>query len=692
MTTNKTVLSTIKKDHHIEKVDLKAYSKNDLESINIIVKKAVIDSNAPRTPEELWNCIKINFGIEIPLTSTSEEFNAPFEWLWNFWTEKHESSFAVGPRGGLKCLATTTPILTHNRGWITMGEIVVGDYVYDVCYKPTKVLEVSDVHYDKECYSVSFDRAESIVCSSDHLWKTHALGRQSSVKTTEEIYNTQYDSHRISHSPKNLRMYTPHAINGVEKVATVPTVCILIEHPEHLFLAGRSLVPTHNTYPSTIMTYMFSRFRKDYESITAGALKKHSAVSQKYLRGFFKDPALKPYFSKSPTATSAEWVTGSTWNIVTGTTSGISGDHPQLLCMDEIEFWPIDAIGQALSLPISKGENKAQLHMFSTRQKAYGSSNWLTTQIESGEKDIKLYSWSIFEVMQPCKSCLCIKGGRTISEPEKTCTLWDDCRGVKGMKSTGIYTREYVCKKKKDLTQEEWETQYLCLRPSSHGLVLYNFSHEEMAPGDINKGNYCAWEYLPDQPYYIIHDPAEGHKSVMIFVQFWNDRMFIFDEIIDKESYSITKCKVQLQERIKEMGYAYPEFIIPDPHRTDAGKEWTDGSPSGTGSGRSYKVQYPKMEGDYKNIEPGIDLLRTAILNGSGKRSLYINKKNCPGIIDAVREHHYKTGMDNSLSDAAKPDAAFKDEVDTMRYGVIWAKQRRLMFIREQTAMIRSLG
>ena len=38
-----------------------------------------------------------------------------------------------------------------------------------------------------------------------------------------------------------------HAVLAVDEVASVPTRCIAVDSPSHLFLAGRSMVPTHNT-------------------------------------------------------------------------------------------------------------------------------------------------------------------------------------------------------------------------------------------------------------------------------------------------------------------------------------------------------------------------------------------------------------------------------------------------------------
>ena len=46
----------------------------------------------------------------------------------------------------------------------------------------------------------------------------------------------------LSHTPCDVRM-----IVNIEKVPTVPTQCVMVDSPSHLYLAGRKMVPTHNS-------------------------------------------------------------------------------------------------------------------------------------------------------------------------------------------------------------------------------------------------------------------------------------------------------------------------------------------------------------------------------------------------------------------------------------------------------------
>lgn len=67
-----------------------------------------------------------------------------------------------------KGLALDTPIPTPH-GWTTMDDLKVGDSVYDMNGKKTKVVAVSDVK-NFPCYRITFSDGESIVCDDEHRW------------------------------------------------------------------------------------------------------------------------------------------------------------------------------------------------------------------------------------------------------------------------------------------------------------------------------------------------------------------------------------------------------------------------------------------------------------------------------------------------------------------------------------------
>lgn len=61
-------------------------------------------------------------------------------------------------------------LLPTPLGWTTMGEVKVGDYVYDMNGQRQKVLAKSSVK-NKHCYNITFDDFSSVICDDEHLWR-----------------------------------------------------------------------------------------------------------------------------------------------------------------------------------------------------------------------------------------------------------------------------------------------------------------------------------------------------------------------------------------------------------------------------------------------------------------------------------------------------------------------------------------
>ena len=164
-----------------------------------------------------------------------------------------------------KALALDTPIPTPT-GWTTMGEISVGDLVLAVDGTPTRVSAATDVMLDRPCYRVSFDDGSEIIADEEHQWLTHTraavlvgagaadVGSASVVTTGQIAASSQRHLVRIPDDARlplchdgGIEPGTERAIVAVEPVASVPVRCLQVDHPEHLFLAGRTFIPTHNS-------------------------------------------------------------------------------------------------------------------------------------------------------------------------------------------------------------------------------------------------------------------------------------------------------------------------------------------------------------------------------------------------------------------------------------------------------------
>jgi replicative DNA helicase len=141
-----------------------------------------------------------------------------------------------------KALALETPLPTPT-GWTTMGDVAVGDLLYDAEGRPTRVVAATDVMTGRPCFEVEFSDGSRIVADAEHQWSTTALatGRRG-VVTTVELAADMGATHVIA-MPDGSEM----KVADVEAVDSVPVRCVQVDNEDHLYLAGRSMIPTHNS-------------------------------------------------------------------------------------------------------------------------------------------------------------------------------------------------------------------------------------------------------------------------------------------------------------------------------------------------------------------------------------------------------------------------------------------------------------
>lgn len=98
---------------------------------------------------------------------------------------KEGNSFSIIDWKGLP-LDTKIPTI---NGWTTMGEIKVGDKVFDRDGNPCAVIHKSEVHHNP-CYRIAFTNGDNIVADEDHRWLISLLPeieRTRLVMTTKEL-------------------------------------------------------------------------------------------------------------------------------------------------------------------------------------------------------------------------------------------------------------------------------------------------------------------------------------------------------------------------------------------------------------------------------------------------------------------------------------------------------------------------
>ena len=97
-----------------------------------------------------------------------------------------------------KALALNTPIPTP-MGWTTIGEIAIGDIVFDEHGKQCRVVNATEVMYNRPCCEITFCDGTTVIADENHEWPTLTqLERKSKLKnpkshvnrTTREIAET----------------------------------------------------------------------------------------------------------------------------------------------------------------------------------------------------------------------------------------------------------------------------------------------------------------------------------------------------------------------------------------------------------------------------------------------------------------------------------------------------------------------
>lgn len=159
---------------------------------NVNIKKAGVKSKMTREQQkEYRRCRKdpVYFCRNYVKIISLNEGLVHFD-MWDFQERMvqtfHENRFVINllPRQMGKALPLDTQIPTPD-GWSTVGDLKVGDYIFDRDGKPTQVTYKSDVYTNRKCYKFVLDNGDEIVSDELHLWNVHHADWGSQEKTLE---------------------------------------------------------------------------------------------------------------------------------------------------------------------------------------------------------------------------------------------------------------------------------------------------------------------------------------------------------------------------------------------------------------------------------------------------------------------------------------------------------------------------
>ena len=156
----------------------------------------------------------------------------------------------VAARPGVgKALALDTPLPTPT-GWTTMGDVAVGDELLDADGLPTRVMAATEVMLGRPCYEIEFSDGTVIVADAQHQWPTGARHPDVGSIALRPGHNrggkVRRSVRRAADRRRRLMAPVLH-IDAVRRVRSVPVRCVQVDNAAHLYLAGRGMVPTHNS-------------------------------------------------------------------------------------------------------------------------------------------------------------------------------------------------------------------------------------------------------------------------------------------------------------------------------------------------------------------------------------------------------------------------------------------------------------
>jgi len=154
----------------------------------------------------------------------------------------------IAARPGVgKALAVDTPLPTPT-GWTTMGDVAVGDWLVGADGKPTQVVAATDVMLGRPCYAVEFSDGTVIVADGSHQWPTgYGIRTTAELRCGMDTIAAAGSMAPYSGRGTTTLMAPVLQLDAVRRVRTVAVRCVQVDNGAHLYLAGRGMVPTHNS-------------------------------------------------------------------------------------------------------------------------------------------------------------------------------------------------------------------------------------------------------------------------------------------------------------------------------------------------------------------------------------------------------------------------------------------------------------
>lgn len=441
------------------------------------------------------------------------------------------------------------------------------------------------------------------------------------------------------------------------------------------------------TFGVAILHYLNGKFKAGIEGFTFGATEAQSKRAYAHLKDLIRKKGDNEIESSLESMT--KWKNGSSVEIVPGTIRAVNGPHPQVVHADEVELMDEDVFFESRNMAQSRVVNgkllKAQNIITSTRKRASGLMQRLKDECDDAELQGKtppyrIYTWCIFEsaknvpncrVVNPDlpekKKCKCdqIKKGKNVDGTDRT--LEGVCHG-RFARSSGWIQYDDIINLFTANTQEMWEAQQECIKPSTSGLVVPTFTRERhcIKNFEVDPANGPVYEGIDfggTNPHAVLFVQVLEHE---VDVETWTGatrrlkqgtRVY-FDEIY-KAEVSNNKLAGLICERESRWRRASPGFRVHSRFCDPQGK-------AARLDLRTHNPALPSVWYATRDVREHIKLVNELFSDDD----IVIDASRCLMMVEEIEAWHYPKGRTSNVDDPEIPVNDFDHAMAAMRYSI----------------------
>ena len=326
------------------------------------------------------------------------------------------------------------------------------------------------------------------------------------------------------------------------------------------------------------------------------------------------------------------FLNGSSVEVLTQSAASVRGRHVHKLRCDEVELFGSQVFSAAKFVTQSTNGLVAAMETISTMHKPFGLMHKLVT--DSG--DTPVFKWCMFEVIEKCTDRSCSR-----------CPLDSDCAG-RAKRAMGYLKIDDCITQMKRSSRAGFESEMLCKRPSLENTVFAQYNpdlHVTPIEYDVKLPLYRAIDFGFVNPFVCLWIQVDGDGTVRVIDEYIKSR-----ETIDTHAIAVKKRTACTEDAVAAT------FCDP------AGVGVNDV----TGSSPVSRLRAVGIRPRFRrsSITDGIEMVRRALCNGTGKSSLLISPR-CGRLIEAMQCYHYP---ESAADELPHKDGIYDHPIDALRY------------------------